>query len=273
MKGHHDLYLSQTLNLETFCLSLSLSLSLPEDELLIVCFSIGERPNAKTERLSYPTETVLSNKITRNWIVLSLKDSPRKLLRRRPSLFPLFFLLRSFPWLARPSMDQRPHSTIDLDGQTDTLTHNTLPPLSEMASPTTMIPSSLCWNEMVETCRAQGGPMSSPNSKFLSATVNMSATVNEPLSILNQEWSRVGFLTLGLVKYCALPTYSGQENANFHPDSPNPASQIPRLLAKDDLPSRPTGYSGANVPNHKLASLVGTWGQCILNSVAFCHAW
>ena len=37
-------------------------------------------------------------------------------------------------------------------------------------------------------------------------------------------------MTLGLVKYCALPTYSKtQENANLHPDSPNPASQIPRL--------------------------------------------
>ena len=36
------------------------------------------------ERLSYLTETVLSNMITRNRIVLSLKDSPRKPLRRRP---------------------------------------------------------------------------------------------------------------------------------------------------------------------------------------------
>ena len=35
-------------------------------------------------RLSYPTETVLSNKITRNRIVLSFKDSPRKPLGRRP---------------------------------------------------------------------------------------------------------------------------------------------------------------------------------------------
>ena len=38
----------------------------------------------------------------------------------------------------------------------------------------------------------------------------------------------MGFLKLGLVKYF-LPTYSGQENVNLHPDSPNPASQIPRL--------------------------------------------
>ena len=36
------------------------------------------------QRLSYPTETVLSNKITRNRIVLSFKDSLRKPLRRRP---------------------------------------------------------------------------------------------------------------------------------------------------------------------------------------------
>ena len=35
---------------------------------------------------------------------------------------------------------------------------------------------------------------------------------------------------LGLVKYYALPTYSRQENANLHPDSPNPASQIPHLI-------------------------------------------
>ena len=36
------------------------------------------------QRLSYQTETVLSNKITRNRIVLSFKDSPRKPLGRRP---------------------------------------------------------------------------------------------------------------------------------------------------------------------------------------------
>ena len=38
------------------------------------------------QRLSYPSETVLSNKITKNIIVLSFKDSPRKPLRRGPSL-------------------------------------------------------------------------------------------------------------------------------------------------------------------------------------------
>ena len=43
----------------------------------------GERHNA---RVSYPTETVLSNEITRNQIFLSLKDSPRKPLGRRPQV-------------------------------------------------------------------------------------------------------------------------------------------------------------------------------------------
>ena len=38
------------------------------------------------QRLFYPIETVLSNKITRNGIVLSFKNSPRKLLGRRPPL-------------------------------------------------------------------------------------------------------------------------------------------------------------------------------------------
>ena len=37
-----------------------------------------------TQRLSYPTETVLFNNITRNRIVLSFKASPRKPLGRRP---------------------------------------------------------------------------------------------------------------------------------------------------------------------------------------------
>ena len=40
------------------------------------------------QRLSYPTETVLSIKITRNRIVLSFKDSPRKPLKRRPIVEP-----------------------------------------------------------------------------------------------------------------------------------------------------------------------------------------
>ena len=45
------------------------------------------------QRLSYLTETVLSNKISSNRLVLSFKDSPRKPLRRRPCValppFPL----------------------------------------------------------------------------------------------------------------------------------------------------------------------------------------
>ena len=40
------------------------------------------------QRLSYPTETVLSNKITTNRIVPSFKDSPRTPLRRRPNIPP-----------------------------------------------------------------------------------------------------------------------------------------------------------------------------------------
>ena len=46
--------------------------------------SLGDRPSAKTV-LSNLTETVLSNKIIRNRIVQSFKDSPRKPLGRRPS--------------------------------------------------------------------------------------------------------------------------------------------------------------------------------------------
>ena len=42
-------------------------------------------------------------------------------------------------------------------------------------------------------------------------------------------------MTLGLVKFCALPIYGGQENANLDPDSPNPASQIPCLRMNDTL--------------------------------------
>ena len=38
------------------------------------------------QRRSYPTEAVLSNKITRNRIALSFKDSPRKRLGRRPDI-------------------------------------------------------------------------------------------------------------------------------------------------------------------------------------------
>ena len=50
-----------------------------------VCLT-DEEASVVMQRLSYPTETVLSNKIDRNRIVLSFKDSPRKPLGRRPSL-------------------------------------------------------------------------------------------------------------------------------------------------------------------------------------------
>ena len=47
--------------------------------------STRNEANVVMQRLSYRTETVLSNKIARNRIVLSFKDSPRKPLRRPPN--------------------------------------------------------------------------------------------------------------------------------------------------------------------------------------------
>ena len=49
-------------------------------------FYLGSCPQASVvmRGLSYVTETVLSNKITRNRIVQSFKESPQKRLRRRP---------------------------------------------------------------------------------------------------------------------------------------------------------------------------------------------
>ena len=43
-----------------------------------------ENTSVVMEILSYPTETVLSNKINRNRIVLSFKDNALKPLKRRP---------------------------------------------------------------------------------------------------------------------------------------------------------------------------------------------
>ena len=45
----------------------------------------NRRASVLMQRRSYSTETVLHNKITRNRIVLSFKDSPWKPLRRRPN--------------------------------------------------------------------------------------------------------------------------------------------------------------------------------------------
>ena len=52
----------------------------------VACKREAERLEASAvmQRLSYPTETVLSNEITRDRIVLSFKDSPRKPLGQRP---------------------------------------------------------------------------------------------------------------------------------------------------------------------------------------------
>ena len=41
---------------------------------------------------------------------------------------------------------------------------------------------------------------------------------------------RLGFLTLGWVKYCASPSYRGEKNANFNRIHANLVSQIPALL-------------------------------------------
>ena len=44
---------------------------------------VRQKASVVMQRLFYPTETVSSKKIHRNRTVLSLKDSPRKPLRRR----------------------------------------------------------------------------------------------------------------------------------------------------------------------------------------------
>ena len=59
------------------------------------------------QRLSYPTETVLSNKITRKRIVLSFKDSPRKSLGRRPSVG---VLVVNWIFLSWDGFKDTPHS-------------------------------------------------------------------------------------------------------------------------------------------------------------------
>ena len=58
------------------------------------------------QRLSYPAETVLSNKIASNRIVPSFKYSPGKPLGRRPSLF--LSLLLSHPLFSK-SLSQFPN--------------------------------------------------------------------------------------------------------------------------------------------------------------------
>ena len=73
------------------------------------------------QRLSYPTETVLSNKVTRKRIVLSFKDSPRKPLGRRPRMMRQTCLLllrfprsrsRSFSICAHSAMIGRNYRTM-----------------------------------------------------------------------------------------------------------------------------------------------------------------
>ena len=50
----------------------------------LLVLSLNAKASVLMQRLSYQTETVLSNKTTRNRIVLSFKDSPRKPLGWRP---------------------------------------------------------------------------------------------------------------------------------------------------------------------------------------------
>ena len=71
----------------TIVLCLSLSATLRKVHFLYRPFSPGlkrafHQVSVLMQRLSYPTETVLSSKITRNRIVLSFKDSRRKPVRR-----------------------------------------------------------------------------------------------------------------------------------------------------------------------------------------------
>ena len=63
---------------------ISVYISLHVSLLLLLCSVSYLIRRASQCRLSYTTETVLPNKITRSRIVPLFKDSPRKPLRRRP---------------------------------------------------------------------------------------------------------------------------------------------------------------------------------------------
>ena len=60
------------------------------------------------QRLSYPTETVLTNKVTRKRIVLSFKDSHIIPLRRRPKKIVVRDVNRSFDGVGGVDDDKRP---------------------------------------------------------------------------------------------------------------------------------------------------------------------
>ena len=66
-----------------------------------------QKASVLKQRLSYPTETVLSNKIARNRIVLSFKDSPRKPLGRRPKVSRN--LTATLPKHSLTALPPRPH--------------------------------------------------------------------------------------------------------------------------------------------------------------------
>ena len=59
-----------------------------------------------------------------------------------------------------------------------------------------------------------------PNKRRCTSSYDMSC----------RSYARLGFLTLGLVKYCIPLSYSGQKDTNVYLIHANPASQIPALL-------------------------------------------
>ena len=48
------------------------------------CYNLRLKASIAMQIMSYPTKPILSNKITRNKLVLSFKDYTSKLLRRQP---------------------------------------------------------------------------------------------------------------------------------------------------------------------------------------------
>ena len=71
----------------------------------VSCLTNRPRPQASVlmQRLSYPTETVFSNKIPRNIIVLSFKDSPRKPHRWSEYHHPSCTRKEVISWLISPT--------------------------------------------------------------------------------------------------------------------------------------------------------------------------
>ena len=70
-------------------LAAKLTILVEIEQTLLIYYNQLEKASVLMERLSYLMENVLSNKIIRNRIVLSFKDSPRVALRRRPITYHL----------------------------------------------------------------------------------------------------------------------------------------------------------------------------------------